>query len=124
MSLYRECSLLKTEAKRVRTQVTCTKATSAITSRGMHNLRLPPNIRQASSAEIKHACKEHELIGKGTFANCYVTQVGPMKVCVKILSAGVNTNPCFMQRPRSFLRFVIIICHGCMRSVMSQTLLQ
>lgn len=92
----------------MRTLVTCTKATSAITSRGVHNLRLPPNVRQASSAEIKHACKEHELIGKGTFANCYVTQVGPMKVCVKVLSAGVKYKSLFYAEAKILSE----ICHN------------
>ena len=91
----------------MRTQVTCTKATSVITSRAVHNLRLPPNIRRASSAEIKYACMEHELIGKGTFANCYATQFGPMRVCVKVLNAGVKYKSLFYAEAKILSE----ICH-------------
>ena len=69
-------------------------------SRSTRNSSLPSNIRHISEPDIKHDYKNRELIGKGTFAKCYLIQMGAMKVCFKQLSADTKYKSLFYTEAR------------------------
>ena len=105
---FRECALLKAESRRgLRTQTTCTKATTVFTSRSARTVLLPSGVRHLTEADIKHAYKSRELIGKGTFATCFLIQMGAMRVCFKKLSADIKYKSLFYTEAKILSQ----LCH-------------
>ena len=92
--------MLRAESACVRSRATCTKATTMFTSRSTRKSLLPSSVRHICEADIKHAYKNRELIGKGTFAKCYLIQMGAMKVCFKQLSAETKYKSLFYTEAR------------------------
>lgn len=98
--IYRKCASLKAESVCAPSRATCTKATTIFMSQSTRRSLLLPNVRYISEPDIKHAYKNRELIGKGTFAKCYLIQMDAMKVCFKQLWAESRYKSLFYTEAR------------------------
>ena len=66
------------------------------------------NVRRISWVEIKENSTKTSLIGKGTFAKCYLMQMGSMNnVCIKVLSIGVKYKGLFYSEAK----ILSLVCH-------------
>ena len=86
----RKCSSLTQKINlRCRAQhlLTCTKATTAFNSH-MVSMDLPTDVRTLTWFVVQQ-CIEASCVflGQGVFGKCYLTQLGPTKVCVKVYRA-------------------------------------
>ena len=74
--LYRKLTQLGTNMK-------CTKATTVHACQTTPLSAIPLHVRRLPWDIVKpRACKNFNLVGKGTFAKCYATEMGTMRVCV------------------------------------------
>ena len=104
---YRECALLKANGTRVQTSLQ-TKATTVNASKVKTlPVDLLVNVRRISWVEIKENSTKISLIGKGTFAKCYLTQMGSMNVCIKVLSIDVKYKCLFYSEAK----ILSLVCH-------------
>ena len=89
-SICREITLLRSKA-RARSGLhsrSVTKASMLQCARARPCLA-PSNVRQVLWKDIEEACVTNKSIGKGVFANCFVSHMGGIKaVCIKLLTAG------------------------------------
>lgn len=60
---------------------------------------LPATLRLISKNELK-GIKPYNFIGKGAFAKCFAAQMGPLKVCIKVLYAGIKYRPLLLKESR------------------------
>lgn len=116
--VHRECALLKANGTKVQPSLQ-TKATTFDSSKVK---TLPVvNVRRVSWVEIKESSTRTSLIGKGTFAKCYLMQMGCMNVCIKVLSVDVKYKCLFYSEAKILSLVCHKICHGCMLSMMIAT---
>ena len=83
----RKCSLLTRKLDHIGGHTdsrTCTKATTTFAPHTTPT-NLPADMRIFPWCIMKSSIKtSHVFLGKGVFGKCYLTQLGPMKVCVKV----------------------------------------
>ena len=111
-STCRECALLKdnaTKGKHLRTHShMCTRASTLYASKAACAQSLPANIRHIQWNELQASCSGSMVfIGKGTFARCYYTKLGAMKVCIKVLNSGEKYKALFCAEAR----ILSLLCH-------------
>lgn len=79
----------------------CTKATTVHACEQTPLSAIPPNVRRLPWDMVKpKACKNFKVVGKGTFAKCYATDMGSMRVCVKVLYAGTKFKSLFFNEAK------------------------
>ena len=87
--LYREIAVLTKQVKHFQS-ISCTKATILHTSKSLSATSVPHEVRSILWKDIRDSYKQSNIIGKGVFANCYLAELGSLKVCVKLLCAGIT----------------------------------
>ena len=101
-SICREITLLRSKA-RARSGLhsrSITKASMLQCARARPCLA-PSNVRQVLWKDIEEACVTNKSIGKGVFANCFVSHMGGIKaVRVKLLTAGDKYKSLFYSESK------------------------
>ena len=79
---------------------------------------VPPNVRRLSWDAVKpKVCNTSEsikVVGKGTFAICYTTELGSMRVCVKVLYNDRSYKSLFFKEAKFSPNYATIISLGYM----------
>lgn len=73
----------------------------------------PSNVRQILWKDIEDACVTNKSIGKGVFANCFVSHMGGIKsVCIKLLTAGDKYKSLFYSESKILSELCLPWIHG------------
>lgn len=101
--MCRQNKLLMNRVYRSRTKASMRHTDSS----GAHGRReIPSNLRLIAWNELEK-CVESKLIGKGAFAKCFVAQLGSLKVCIKLLYAGMKYKSLLVKESSILLE----LCH-------------